>query len=285
MPTKIVTIDSANFKVWEKGILKSTHPTHTAHEIEFTKYNDHWFTFQDNIDAIREYDENFNHLRSFDMTFVGSSGRGIFTADGALIYQYSSHPYVTVNGYLGPGPYRRLTGSLDQDIVTADGTDVYGTNASGGTVVKKRFTHTSSTITITDVSVINIAAGTVSGLSVDENELFVLYSTRLIKVYNTTTGAFIRNEATLGTSGTFNDIFVEIIPPRVIQALPYGLRFVTTAPAIDKFGDTQFGNFLTTYDSNGDNETGITKYRGRWYTCDNADDSIRLYRDLSLIHI
>ena len=61
------------------------------------------------------------------------------------------------------------------------------------------------------------------------------------------------------------------------MALPQGLRIVTVAPSIDKFGDTQFGDFERNYDSNGDNETGITKYNDQWYTCDNADDSIRRY--------
>ena len=204
---RIVTLDSSNFKVWENGVLKSTHPTFSAHEIEFTRYNGDWYAFQDNIDAIRRYDADFTYRTSFDMTFVGSTGKGIFTS-GAVIYQYTNRPYVTVNGHLGAGPYRSISGTLNEDIVTSDGTHVYATNPAGGTIAKKAFSYTSSTITIGSATNITIAAGTVDGLSVNGDELFVLYSTRLIKVYNKNTGAFIRDEATLGTSGRFNDIFV-----------------------------------------------------------------------------
>ena len=79
----------------------------------------------------------------------------------------------------------------------------------------------------------------------------------------------------LGMSTTVNTTIDRYALKKV--ALPQGLRIVTVAPSIDKFGDTQFGDFERVYDSNGDNETGITKYNDQWFTCDNADDSIRRY--------
>ena len=211
--TRIVTLDATTFKVWDDGVLKSTHVTPQISQVSFTQYKGNWYTFRDDIDSVQKYDSDFERITGFDMTNVGSSGRGIWAfGDKALIYQYSNRPYFTMDGFLGVGVTRRsVSGNFQGNVVASDGTHVYAVHASGNTVTKSTFTYTPTTITITNVGTITVAAGTKKGISVYGDKLYILYPNRLIKTYNIDTGTFVRNEPTLGTSGDFNDIFVYTI--------------------------------------------------------------------------
>ena len=295
---KITTLDSSSFKVWDDGVLIGTYPTHNTGESKLTKHDNKWFTLY-NSESIVEYDIDFNYIQSHDISSIGIGLNGLTSFGRFLLVHSGFSVFFTKNGVLES---TTRTGSFSGTIggtITYDETSIFysvGINYLISSVLIYRDTtyeHSGRALRFRP-------PGTIKGISVARDTLYIIYTPRLIKTFSKINGSFTGDLYTLGTSGEFNDLYVEVVtipqvillpttstlgikpttsltPLKIIPAKTTGLRIVTSAPGTDVFGDTRLGEFIRTYNSNGDNETGITKYQGKWYTCDNADDSIRRY--------
>ena len=299
--TRITTLDSTNFKVWEDGVLISTYPTHSSNEVSLTKTDDGWATAESDTHSIEVYDDNFNRTTShdvsgartgdlYDVCSVGEFIMFRINRTGTYTIKKDGTIKFTFNGYWGR-------------LLSYDGNKIYSKSITSNDIRRVRPTPIENGIstTLDNTELLSaVANGVVNGISVVDDILYVLYNTRLIKSYNKNNITFIKDVYTLGESGTFNDFFVEHLiiqrtvsvyptstlgirtdaitrPVKKVSAVNYGLRFITISPAIDKIGETEFGRLKAIHNANGTNETGITKYNNMWFTCDNGTDFIRRY--------
>ena len=212
----ITTIDSRGFKVFDQyGTRITRAASQASNEVSLFKHDGKWFTF-DGDRTLRQYDLDFGYLSSFDKQYAGGS---IYSIGPYLVLNGRGNfqPTILIDGVLYFGNDTAGSNYSPDGVQTSDGANVYEydsgriykytleieveDNPFAGRLVHYTFNQL--------LGQFDIASGTVNGLYILRNQLFVLYDTRLIKVYNKDSGAFIGDINSLPTLREYTDLFVE----------------------------------------------------------------------------